>query len=65
MKNPELNDFITALCDLMDTLSDHLTIQYYEENQEVWITNINTGNKLYMGNIYDIVDRFKEKGRKE
>lgn len=52
-----MQDFIRALCEIFDTLSDSLTLQYLEDREEVWIVNTKTNNKLYMGNVYNIMDR--------
>ena len=52
-----MENFIKALCEIFDTLSDSLTLQYFEDREEIWIMNTKTNNKLYMGNVYDIMDR--------
>ena len=54
-----IQEFIGTLCNLVETLSNSLTVQYFEDNQQVWLLNTTTGNKLYMGNIYQMVERAK------
>ena len=54
-----MQQFINALCSIFDTLSNSLTLQYFEDTQEVWIANTKTGNRLYMGNVYQIIERAK------
>ena len=54
-----LEQFISALCSIIETLSNCLTLQYFEDTQEVWIINTKTQNKLYMGNVYQIIERAK------
>lgn len=52
-----MQDFIKALCDIFDTLSDSLTLQYLEDSGEVWVLDTKTNNKLYMGDIDTIIQR--------
>lgn len=52
-----MQDFIKALCEIFDTLSDSLTLQYYEDSGEVWVLDTKSKNKLYMGDIDTIIKR--------
>ena len=52
-----MQDFIKALCDIFDTLSDSLTLQYLEDSGEVWVLDTKSNNRLYMGDIDTIIKR--------
>jgi hypothetical protein len=52
-----MQDFIKALCEIFDTLSDSLTLQYLEDSGEVWVLDTKSKNKLYMGDIDTIIKR--------
>lgn len=52
-----MQDFIKALCNIFDTLSDSLTLQYLEDSGEVWVLDTKSKNKLYMGDIDTIIKR--------
>lgn len=57
-----MDELVKVLCEMMDTLSDSLTVQYYEESGTVWIVDTMTGDRVKMGEITAIIDRLK--GRK-
>ena len=60
-----IEDFVKTLCNMIETLSYSLTIQYFEETQQVWILNQETNHKIYMGNIYQIMGRAYEQFNKK
>lgn len=62
--NTIIENFVSTLCNMIETLSYSLTLQYFEENQQVWILNKETSHKIYMGNIYQIMDRAKQQYEK-